>query len=206
MAAHTARQAARRSSGSATPGDGGLALMVTGRVVARAQAGVFDHRPWTTEAVQVAGLGQDRGRADGRQAGDRADQLGQTQLVEDGHHERFGVDQPRPSAVPVLYDHRCSLERTGPVGGHSGGVGPRPRGPATPAAAAHRPGSDRAPRRAGPAPATGVRSTRTPPSPRRTRPPSPWPAPNPAPHPVARPGTTVDVGPTPASRATRPAS
>jgi hypothetical protein len=109
--------------GAAAPGDRGLALVATGGVVARAQPGVLDQRPRGGEPGRVAGLGQDRRRADRGEPGDRRDQGGQLKVIEDGDHAGLGVGQPLPGVLPVAHGQVCALEGAGAVRGHPSGIG-----------------------------------------------------------------------------------
>jgi hypothetical protein len=71
----------------------------------------------------VAGLGQDRGRANRGQASDRGDQLGQPELVKDAGHPLLGVAQPAVGFQPVAQQQRYPLQGTWAVRGHAGVVG-----------------------------------------------------------------------------------
>jgi hypothetical protein len=76
-------------------------------------------------AFDGAGLGQDRRRADHGQAGDRGDQLGQPQFVQDRCHPGLGVQQPAVGLEPVAQQQRNPLQGTRTVGDHSGRIGQR---------------------------------------------------------------------------------
>src|SRR5690606_36397485 len=72
--------------GAAPPGDLGLAGEGARFAGAGAQPGVFDPGAGAVEAGRVAGLGEDRGRADGGEPVDGGDQFGEVELVEDLVH------------------------------------------------------------------------------------------------------------------------
>ena len=96
-------QAQRRA---ALPGGAGPAGVAAGALLPRREAGVLDQRPAGGEPSGVAGLGQDRGGADRGQAGDRGDQAGQSELVQDGDHPLLGVGEAGLGVAPVGQQQR----------------------------------------------------------------------------------------------------
>ena len=110
------------------------------------------------------------------------------------------VPQPAPRLIDRLRDVAAQLRgqpgdqhRVLLIGLVDGQVlaAPRPRGQRS---AAHTRTASTGPRRAVRGPATGARSARTPPSPRRTPSPRPARRPSPARHPDPRPGTGTSTG------------
>ena len=61
---------------------------------------MLDHRAAGGEPPGVAGLGQDRRGTHRRQAGDRGDQRGQAELVQDGGHPLPGAGEPASGVLP----------------------------------------------------------------------------------------------------------
>ncbi len=116
----TARQAASRRAGggAAAAGDAGGARKGAGLVGAGAQAGVLDHCAGRIEAARVAGagLGQDDGGADRRQAGDAGDQAGELELVEDAGHALLDVGELAEGMVPVAQGEAGTFQGAWPLG------------------------------------------------------------------------------------------
>jgi hypothetical protein len=81
-----------------------------GLVVAGAQAGVLDQRAGAVEAGRVAGLGQDGGGTDHRQARDAGDQAGELELVEHAGHAPVGLGELAEGVVPVLQDEAGAFQ------------------------------------------------------------------------------------------------
>jgi hypothetical protein len=94
-AAQTARQAAQPQRGSPAAGDGGLALMGAGGFVAWAQPG------------------------------DRGDQRGQAEVVQDGNHPGLGVGEPGPGVAPTTQRQVRAFQCPGAVRHYPGGIAQR---------------------------------------------------------------------------------
>ena len=88
--------------GPSLPGQPGPAGERAGQLLPRGQAGVPVHRAAGGEPPGVAGLGQDRRRAHRRQAGDRGDQCGQAELVQDRRHPPLSLGEPVLGVLPVF--------------------------------------------------------------------------------------------------------
>ena len=54
---------------------------------------------------------EDRGRTDGGQAGDRGDQRGELEFVEDGGHPGLGVAEPGVGVLPVRQQQLHPFQR-----------------------------------------------------------------------------------------------
>jgi hypothetical protein len=77
------------------------------------------------EPPGVTGLGQDRGGTHRRQPGDRGDQCGQPELIQDPGHPQFGLGEPGPGEMPVLQQQLHPLQCARPVRDHPGWVAER---------------------------------------------------------------------------------
>ena len=91
--------------------------------MSKSRTGVFDHSTGGGEPGRVAGLSQDARTTKSGQANDRADQLGQLQLVENRDHAGFGLAQAMLGVAEAIQQQSRALQCAGAVSGHPSGVG-----------------------------------------------------------------------------------
>jgi hypothetical protein len=84
---------------------------------------VLDDGAAGSESPWVAGLSQDRCRADRRDPGDRGDQTGEPELAEDRGHPQLNLADPLAGEIPVLQQESNPLERARTMRDDPGRIG-----------------------------------------------------------------------------------